>query len=154
MVLSMTSSGPNSCRKVRSMSLSEFLIGPGPLGANLDPCYWLRNKLTQSERPFYLWDIEKRQTVETHLLNNPGYTCVTHTSGPGVTEWLALDLSLAIDHPFMVTTPRFARPHPIVRLGSVCHTHLPNDSGVTHPYYCSCLWILQARLLVCSRSQT
>lgn len=42
--------------------LSEFVSQTPP--ATLNPCPWLKTEAGSSERPFYLWDVKARQTIE------------------------------------------------------------------------------------------
>ena len=46
------------------------------------PCPWLPKEHRKKEKPFYLWDVERRQTVRVEdLPDEPEYCCVSHTWG-------------------------------------------------------------------------
>lgn len=80
----MSTSSPSSprmspCFDSRSSCLSALCSTSH--GATLNPCPWLNPKVTQSELPFYLWDVEARQTVETTEIEAPEYICISHTWG-------------------------------------------------------------------------
>lgn len=56
-------------------------IGPYVCSVDL-PCPWLPKEYRKKEMPFYLWDVERRQTVKVEdLPDEPEYCCVSHTWG-------------------------------------------------------------------------
>jgi hypothetical protein len=55
------------------------------IGACIEPCPWLRTHEEKGRRPFYLWDVEKRCTIQVDQLDTPpDYICISHTWG----RWL------------------------------------------------------------------
>lgn len=100
------------------LDLSRFR---GHLGANLEPCSWLKD---EGGLPYYLWSIKENQTIETSSLDMvPMYTAISHTWGrwqkpgeavtvEGVHDWLVPENSIfnvkslpAILREVPVTTP-------------------------------------------------
>ena len=56
-------------------------IGPYVCSVDL-PCPWLPKEHRKKEKPFYLWDVERRRTVKVEdLPDEPEYCCVSHTWG-------------------------------------------------------------------------
>lgn len=48
----------------------------------IESCPWLKVRDKHQYRPFYLWDVAAKRTVETQTLEScPPYTCVSHTWG-------------------------------------------------------------------------
>lgn len=75
----------------------------GHIGANIEPCPWIDDTLGL---PYFLWDIERGQTIETSgLAECPTYTAISHTWGrwqktgapvrvDGVSKWLIPENSI------------------------------------------------------------
>ncbi|KAL9104752.1 MAG: hypothetical protein Q9163_000364 [Psora crenata] len=68
-----------SYAKMRQFDLPD--IGPYVCSVDL-PCPWLSKEHTKKEKPFYLWDVERKRTVKVEdLPDEPEYCCVSHTWG-------------------------------------------------------------------------
>jgi Heterokaryon incompatibility protein (HET) len=52
------------------------------IGACIEPCPWLKSHETEAGHPFYLWDVEKRCTIQVDQKPiPPHYICISHTWG-------------------------------------------------------------------------
>ena len=68
-----------SYAKMKRFSLPD--VGPYVCSVDL-PCPWLPKEHRRKEKPFYLWDVERRRTVKVEdLPDEPEYCCVSHTWG-------------------------------------------------------------------------
>lgn len=60
---------------------SKYVGGPY-LSSMDEPCPWLAEEYRQKGMPYFLWDVERKQTVVTSDLGfQPEYCCVSHTWG-------------------------------------------------------------------------
>lgn len=75
-------------------ALGEQILGDRKLSGTIAPCPWLDRSRTLALFPHYLWDTQKRETVETsRLVTRPAYTVISHTWG----RWKLADNG--VDHP-------------------------------------------------------
>lgn len=57
-----------------------------------EPCPWLAEEYRQKGMPYFLWDVERRQTVSVSDLGfEPEYCCVSHTWGRWRKEAISID---------------------------------------------------------------
>ena len=69
----------SSYAEMKQLKLPD--IGPYVCSVDL-PCPWLPKEQRRKEKPFYLWDVKRRQTVKVEdLRDEPEYCCVSHTWG-------------------------------------------------------------------------
>ena len=72
--LDQSSPNADACKRI---DLNQTVIP-----ACIESCPWLQRRVDPENLPFYLWDTEKRETVETQsLAGEPQFTCVSHTWG-------------------------------------------------------------------------
>lgn len=75
------STGPNDSRRRNTPSESLPALLSMSTSATLNPCPWLKTCRTPFGRPFYLWDVKARRTIETAGLRDLQYICISHTWG-------------------------------------------------------------------------
>ena len=51
------------------------------LAASINPCRWLEKERTKLEQPYYLWDVQAMETVETSNIKDFEYIFISHTWG-------------------------------------------------------------------------
>jgi hypothetical protein len=76
---------PLANRAVASKPLQEVISSSAnglPVGGTIEACAWLPESQKNS-LPYYLWDVEKKQTIVVHELsdNHPVYVVISHTWG-------------------------------------------------------------------------